>query len=319
MSQSSNQSEQDLNSKTDAANAPADAITTNTPATGGTATDENKNDNLAFTNPDEYKHKHGEHKHSEHKHHHHHHHHHHRHFHLFNLSISGIRDNLKLLFKSIYTYPYMLLALSLIILFLMSSGVILSQLAAHKGAFSTAENYYRWQEFITMHKALLIRIPFQFTLVVSVGILLFLMYQQERHWQRNVLKLLPALIAAAVFSIPMDRGRPQEEFARSACRDCLHQYHVICIELADINDGAFPNELPDKPSSAAKYGADHFIYHGSGRTAKEEAFILLEDKENNHIADYRYAIRSDGVMLVSKYGGLYEEYKGKSQAAAAQK
>ena len=101
--------------------------------------------NLAFTNPDEYKHKHGEHKDGEH-HHHHHHHHHHRHFHILNFSVSGIRDNLKLLFKSIYAYPYILLFLSLIFLFIMNSGIVLSQLNAHKGSFSSAETFYRWQE-----------------------------------------------------------------------------------------------------------------------------------------------------------------------------
>ena len=272
-------------------------------------------DNLAFTNPDEYKHKHGEHKDGEHHHHHHHHHHRHRHFHILNLSPSGILDNLKLLFKTIYAYPYILLFLSLIFLFIMNSGIVLSQLNAHKGSFSSAETFYRWQEYLVMNKAVLIRIPFQVTLVVSVGILLFLMQQAERHWQRNVLKLLPALGAAAIFSIPMGGGRPVEEFAQSACRDCLRNYQIICIELADINDGAFPKELPDKPSQAAKYGADHFIYHGAGRTAKEEAFILLEDKEGSHVGNCRYAIQSDGVMLVAKYGGLYEEYKGKKPAA----
>jgi hypothetical protein len=272
--------------------------------------------NLAFTNPDEYKHKHGEHKDGEHHHHHHHHHHRHRHFHLFNLSYSGIRDNLKLLFKTIYAYPYILLFLSLVFLFVMNSGVVLSQLNAHKGGFSDVETFYRWQEYLVMNKAVLIRIPFQFTLVVSVGILIFLMQQQERHWQRNVLKLLPALGAAAIFSIPMGGSRPAEEFARSACRDCLRNYHIVCIEYAELNDGAFPEELPDKPAPAAKYGADHYVYHGRGKKAGDEPFVLVEDKDLNHIANYRYAIRSDGVLLVSRYGDLYEEYKGKSQAAA---
>ena len=134
--------------------------------------------NLAFTNPDEYKHKHGEHKDGEH--HHHHHHHHHRHFHILNLSPSGIRDNLKLLFKTIYAYPYILLVLSLIFLFVMNSGIVLSQLNAHKGSFSSVEMFYRWQEYLVMNKAVLVRIPFQVTLVVAVGILIFLMQQQER-------------------------------------------------------------------------------------------------------------------------------------------
>ena len=67
--------------------------------------------------------------------------------------------------------------------------------------------------------------------------------------------------------------------------------------------------------AAAKYGADHYIYHGAGKTAKDEPFILLEDKDGNHIGNYRYAIQSDGVILVSKYGGLYEEYRGKQSAA----
>ena len=274
-------------------------------------------ENLAFTNPDEYKHKHGEHKHGEHKHHHHHHRHHHRHFHFLNLSPSGIRDNLKLLFKSVYTYPYIFLFLSLVFLFFMTSGTALSLLDARKAGFSSMETYYQWQEFLVMNKAVLIRIPFQFTLLVSVGILIFLMQQQERHWQRNVLKLLPALGAAAVFSIPMGGSRPAEEFARSACRDCLRNYHVICIEYADINDGKFPDALPDKPSAAAKYGADHYDYNGAGKTAKDEPFILLEDKEGSHIGNCRYAIQSDGVILVSKYGGLYEEYKGKKPAAGS--
>ena len=274
-------------------------------------------ENLAFTNPDEYKHKHGEHKHGEHKHHHHHHRHHHRHFHFLNLSPSGIRDNLKLLFKSVYTYPYIFLFLSLVFLFFMTSGAALSLLDARKVGFSSMETYYQWQEFLVMNKAVLIRIPFQFTLLVSVGILIFLMQQQERHWQRNVLKLLPALGAAAVFSIPMGGSRPAEEFARSACRDCLRNYHVICIEYADINDGKFPDALPDKPSAAAKYGADHYDYNGAGKTAKDEPFILLEDKEGSHVGNCRYAIQSDGVILVSKYGGLYEEYKGKKPAAGS--
>lgn len=273
-----------------------------------------KTGNLADTDP-EYKHKHGEHKDGEHHHHHHHHHHHrHRHFHIFNLSVSGIRDNLKLMFKSIFSYPYILLFLSLVFLLIMNSGIILSQLNAHKGSFTDVETFYRWQEYLVMHKALLIRIPFQFTLLVSVGITLFLMQQGERHWQRNVMKILPALGAALLFSIPMGGGRPAEDFARSACRDCLRNYHVICIEYADLNDGAFPAELPEKPAPAAKYGADHYVYHGRGKKASDEPFVLLEDKDESHIGNYRYAIRNDGVLLVSKYGDMYEEYKGKKPA-----
>ena len=131
------------------------------------------------------------------------------------------------MFKTIYAYPYILLFLSLVFLFIMNSGLILSQLNAHKGSFSSVETFYRWQEFLVMNKALLIRIPFQFTLVLSVGILLSLMQQQEHHWRRNVLKLLPALGAALVFSFPMGGARPAEEFARSACRDCLRKYHIV--------------------------------------------------------------------------------------------
>lgn len=287
------------------------------PVVENTAAADAKTDNLAFTNPDEYKHKHGEHKHGEHKHHHHHHHHHrHHHFHILNLSPSGILENLKLLFKSIYAYPYIFLFLSLIFLFVMNSGIVLSQLNVHKGSFSSAETFYRWQEFLVMNKAFICRIPFQFTLVIAVGITVFLMQRAERHWQRNVLKLLPALGAALVFSIPMGSGRPAEDFARSACRDCLRNFHIICIEYAELNDGAFPAELPEKPAPAAKYTADHYIYHGAGKTAKDEPFVLVEDKDANHIGDCRFAIRSDGVMLVSKYDGLYEEYKGKKPAAA---
>lgn len=299
MAQSSDQSEPNMKAN------PVNNATV--PAPGITAAADVKTGNLADTNSDEYKHKHGEH------HHHHHHHHHHRHFHILSLSPSGIRDNLKLLFKSIYAYPYMFLFLSLVFLFFMNSGMALKLLDARKASFGTLETYYQWQEYLVMNKAVLIRIPFQFTLLVSVGITLFLMQQQERHWQRNVLKLLPALGAAAAFSIPVGSSRSAEEFARSACRDCLRNYHVICIEYADLNDGEFPKELPDKPSAAARFGADHYIYHGAGKTAKDEAFILLEDKEAGHVGDRRYAIQSDGVILVSKYGGLFEEYKGKGK------
>ena len=309
MSQTPSQPEEKTPPESAQGNPAASAAETASAAADG------RNGNLAFTNPDEYKHKHGEHKHGEH-HHHHHHHHRHRHFHIFNFSYSGIRDNLKLLFKTIYAYPYILLFLSLIFLFVMNSGLVLSQLNAHKGSFSNVETFYRWQEYLVMNKALLVRIPFQFTLVVSVGILIFLMKQQERHWQRNVLKLLPALIAAAVFAFSFGSGRPAEEFARSACRDCLRNYHIICIEYAELNDGAFPAELPEKPAPAAKYGADHYVYHGRGKKADDEPFVLVEDKDLNHIANYRYAVRSDGVLLVSKYGGLYEEFKGKSSPQA---
>ena len=265
--------------------------------------------NLAFTNPDEYKHKHGEHKDGEHHHHHHHHHHQHRHFHILNLSPSGILENLKLLFKSIYAYPYIFLFLSLIFLFVMNSGVVLSQLNAHKGSFSDVEMFYRWQEYLVMNKAVLIRIPFQITLVVAVGILIFLMQQKERHWQRNVMKLLPALAAAAIFSIPMGGGKTAEEYAQSACRDCLTNYYNICMKFASRHDGAFPKRLPHTPSAASKYSSDHFIYHGSGKKVNDELFIMIEDKQNNHIGNYRYALRNDGMILVSKYGGLYEKYK----------
>jgi len=313
MSQTSSQPEEKTPPESAQVNSAVPAAETASTA----AATEDKKDNLAFTNPDEYKHKHGEHKDGEHKHHHHHHHHHrHRHFHLFDLSYSGIRDNLKLLFKTIYAYPYILLFLSLIFLFIMDSGLLLSQLNAHKGSFSNVETFYRWQEFLVMHKMTLTGIPFQITLVVSVGILLYLMQQQERHWQRNVLKLLPALGAAALFSLPAI-GKPAEGFARSACRDCLRNYHIICIEYAELNDGALPAELPEKPAPAAKYGADHYVYHGRGKKASDEPFVLIEDKDVNHIANYRYAIRSDGVLLVSKYGGLYEEFKGKSTLQAS--
>ena len=267
--------------------------------------------NLADTNSDEYKHEHGGH-----HHHHHHHRHHHRHFHFLNFSLSGIRDNIKLIFSSAYTYPYMLLFLSLVFLLLMSSGVVLSLLASCKRSFSTMMDYYRWQEYLIMNKTLLIRIPFQFTLVASGFIALFLMQRQERHWQRNVLKLLPALIAAALFSFAFGSGRPQEEFARSACRDCLRQYHAFCMEFASNNNGTFPEELPERPSPAAEYDAAHYIYYGAGKNAADAAFLLLEDMEESHVGNCRYAIRSDGMLLVSKYGGLYQEYAGKKQASA---
>ena len=286
-----------------------ESVQTN-PAAGNAASTIVKTGNLADTNSDEYKHQHGGH------HHHHHHHHRHRHFHFLNLSPSGIRDNLKLLFKSIYTYPYILLFLSLIFLFIVNSGLILSQLNAHKGSFSDVETFYRWQEFLVINKAFLIRIPFQFTLLVSVGVAVFLMQQAERHWQRNVAKVLPALGAALLFSIPTGGGRPAEDFARSACRDGLRNYHIVCFEYAELNDGAFPADLPEKPAPAAKYTADHYVYHGRGKQVNDEPFVLIEDKDLNHIGNYRYAIRSDGVLLVSRYGGLYEEYKGKSQPAA---
>ena len=296
MSQNANPSEEKTTSESAQATPAAETATASIVKTG----------NLADTNSDEYKHKHGEH------HHHHHHHHHHRHFHILDFSASGIRDNFKLLFKTVYSYPYIFLFLSLIFLFIMTSGLLLAQLNAHKGSFSSVETFYRWQELLVMNRATLIRIPFQFTLLVSVGITVFLMQRQERHWQRNVLKLLPALGAALIFSIPMG-GRPAEEFARGACRDSLRNYHIVCIEYAELNDGAFPAELPEKPAPAAKYGADHYVYHGRGKKANDEPFVLLEDKDVNHIGNYRYAVRSDGVMLVSKYGGLYEEYKGKGK------
>ena len=278
-----------------------------------------KTGNLAFTNPDEYKHKHGEHKDGEH--HHHHHHHHHRHFHLLSLSPSGIRDNLKLLFKTSYAYPYILLFLSLVILFVMDSGLVLSQFNAHKASFSDIETFYRWQEFLVMNNALMVRIPFQFTLLVSVGITLFLMQQQERHWQRNVLKLLPALGAAAIFSLPMggDRAKSDEISKRRSCCDSLQNYRIACIRDAALHDDALPAELPEKLKTASKYESDHYVYHGRGKKAGDEPFILLEDKDMNHIGNVRYAIRNDGMILVSRYGGLYEEYKSPKQSAADQK
>ena len=293
-SQSPNPSEQQNSQRTDAETSTVEDLVAPVAKSG----------NLADINPDEYKHEHGEH-----HHHHHHHRHHHRHFHIFNFSISGIRDNLKLLFKSIYTYPYILLFLSIVFLFLMSSGMILAQLTAHKDAFSLLENYYRWQELLVMRKAFLIRIPFQFTLLVSIGITVFLMQQRERHWQRNVLKLLPALGAAAIFAIPLGARRNAEEFSRSSCRDCLRNYYAICTKFANRRNGAFPKRLPAKSSTGAQYSSDHFIYRGTGKNSKDETFILIEDKNDNHVGNYRYAIRSDGVMLVSKYGGLYEEYE----------
>ena len=255
-----------------------------------------KTGNLADTNSDEYKHRHGEH------HHHHHHRHHHRHFHFLNLSPSGIRDNLKLIFKSVFTYPYMLLLLSLAFLFFMKSGAALSMLNSHKESFSTAESFYRWQEFLVLQESTLTRIPFQFTLLVALGITFVLMYQQERHWQRNVLKLLPALGAAAVFSFPMGNPKRDEEIsARRTCQDTLNNYHRYCVNYyAMLNEGAFPDELPEK-SSGAGFASDHYIYHGAGKKAGDEAFILLEDKDM-HIGGCRFAIRSDGVFLVAKYG-----------------
>lgn len=277
-----------------------------------------KTGNLAFTNPDEYKHKHGEHKDGEHHHHHHHHHRHrHRHFHFLNLSPSGIRDNLKLLFTSIYTYPYIFLTLSLAFLFFMKSGAALSALNSHKGSFSTVESFYKWQEFLVMKESTLTRIPFQFTLLVAVGIALALMYRQERHWQRNMLKLLPALGAALVFSIPMGNPRGDgEKQARKSCQDALNRYHVICLEYADLNDGAFPAELPPKPSDGLRITSDHYIYHGKGKSAKDEAFILLEDADF-HVGGFRYAIRNDGVLLVSKYGrDEFKVFQNENQSAA---
>ena len=65
------------------------------------------------------------------------------------------------------------------------------------------------------------------------------MQQAERHWQRNVLKLLPALGAAAIFSIPMGGGKTAEEFARSACRDC-----PLALWSAELR---FPHPVTGEP------------------------------------------------------------------------
>ena len=291
---------------------PADAL--NASAQAAQAQPAVKTGNLADTDP-EYKHKHGEHKQGEHKHHHHHHHrHHHRHFHPLNLTPSGIWSNLKLLAQTVYAYPYILLFLAIVFLFFMESGAPLRLLEANRAKFATAQDYFAFQEYIVQNKALLVRIPFQFTLIVAVGITAVLYMRAERHWQRNILKLLPALGAAAVLSIPMGRStRTPEEISRSACRDSLRKYHEICIEYAEQNDGKFPDKLtPEKPSPASKYGEDHFIYSGAGRKAsEEEAFILIEDKSENHIGNIRFAIRSDGVILLSKYGQPYQIYQGK--------
>ena len=294
---------------------PADALNASAPA--AQAQPAAKTGNLADTDPD-YKHKHGEHKHGEHKHHHHHHHrHHHRHFHLLNLTPSGIWGNLKLLFKTVYAYPYILLFLSIVFLFLMESGIVLRLLEANRGRFATAQDYFAFQEYLVQNKSLLERIPFQFTLVVAVAITAVLYYRAERHWQRNILKLLPALAAAAVLSIPIGGGtKTPEEVSRSACRDSLRRYHEICIEYAEQNDGKFPDKLtPEKPAPASKYGQEHFIYSGAGRKAsEEEPFILIEDKGENHIGNIRFAIRSDGVLLLSKYGQPYQVYQAKPAA-----
>ena len=294
---------------------PADALNASAPA--AQAQPAAKTGNLADTDPD-YKHKHGEHKHGEHKHHHHHHHrHHHRHFHLLNLTPSGIWSNLKLLFKTVYAYPYILLFLSIVFLFLMESGIVLRLLEANRGRFATAQDYFAFQEYLVQNKSLLERIPFQFTLVVAVAITAVLYYRAERHWQRNILKLLPALAAAAVLSIPIGGGsKTPEEVSRSACRDSLRRYHEICIEYAEQNDGKFPDKLtPEKPAPASKYGQEHFIYSGAGRKAsEEEPFILIEDKGENHIGNIRFAIRSDGVLLLSKYGQPYQVYQAKPAA-----
>jgi len=293
----------------------ADALNASAPA--AQAQPAAKTGNLADTDP-EYKHKHGEHKHGEHKHHHHHHHrHHHRHFHLLNLTPSGIWSNLKLLFKTVYAYPYILLFLSIVFLFLMESGIVLRLLEANRGRFATAQDYFAFQEYLVQNKSLLERIPFQFTLVVAVAITAVLYYRAERHWQRNILKLLPALAAAAVLSIPIGGGsKTPEEVSRSACRDSLRRYHEICIEYAEQNDGKFPDKLtPEKPAPASKYGQEHFIYSGAGRKAsEEEPFILIEDKGENHIGNIRFAIRSDGVLLLSKYGQPYQVYQAKPAA-----
>ena len=48
------------------------------------------------------------------------------------------------------------------------------------------------------------------------------------------------------------------------------------------------------------------------KASEEEAFILIEDKSENHIGNTRFAIRSDGVLLLSKYGQPYQLYQGKS-------
>ena len=288
---------------------PADALNASAPA--AQAQNAVKTGNLADTNS-EYKHKHGEHKHH---HHHHHHRHHHRHFHLLNLTPSGIWSNLKLLAQTVYAYPYVLLFLGIVFLFFMESGLPLKLLEANRAKFATAQDYFAFQEYLVQNKALLVRIPFQFTLVVAAVITAVLYYRAERHWQRNILKLLPALGAAAVLSIPLGgRTKTPEEVSRSACRDSLRKYHELCIEYAEQNDGKFPDKLtPEKPSPASKYGEDHFIYSGAGRKAsEEEAFILIEDKSENHIGNIRFAIRSDGVLLLSKYGQPYQVYQGKS-------
>jgi hypothetical protein len=116
-------------------------------------------------------------------------------------------------------------------------------------------------------------------------------------------------------------GRPAEEFDRTSCRDCLYNYYLECFRYAELNDGAFPNVIPEKKSSTAKYGSDHYEYYGAGKSAASlEPFILLQDKDNNHIGNCRFAIRSDGVIMISKFGRKqYDVYENAPQAAADRK
>ena len=70
-----------------------------------------------------------------------------------------------------------------------------------------------------------------------------------------------------------------------------------------------------KWSSPYFEAGEGFIYSGAGRKAsEEEAFILIEDKSENHIGNIRFAIRSDGVLLLSKYGQPYQVYQSRPAA-----
>lgn len=247
--------------------------------------------------------------------HHHHHHHHHHETDLFHSSINNVSDffNFVLrLFKTPYTLAYIIVFVMFLCSMLIASPKCVLFVRAFRGAMEP-EQFYRFQEYVFIHQSHIMAIPMRIALVAVIIILFFVRIAHPGKFNAYFLRISPALLVAAFFSLPIFHlGGVTED--RFSCRNNLKEYYSVLKQYAFEHDGVLPNSLDElnipRSSILSFCAKDHYEFPAAGKALNTQTpEVLLTDSQGQHAGNYRLMLMSDGSFLESLYGGEFKAVK----------
>jgi len=177
--------------------------------------------------------------------------------------------------------------------------------------------YDAWEEFATMRlEGFLILGTFLLGLITG-GLILYIAFSQRiRGWRKARLVVLYLFLLFNTFGIILPTlGHAHGKTARIVCGSNIKQIYLALQQYALDYESHLPPGLNTLSDSGYLTGKDVFrcpgrqrpnqefsdyIYYGAKHTLREKTpFLLVKDRERNHLGKYCNLLMSDGEIIYS--------------------